>query len=395
MSEGSITLTNNSTTVSGNGTSFTSQLKPGDFIYVMVGGSPYTMIAAAVGSNTQLTLSVAYDGPTASGLAWSAVPFLMSVAITQKILNDFGAVGRAQMLQMQNWQAIYSDAASVTVTRPDRSTFTGPSWGYMANQYANKADKSALGNSASRNVGTTSGTVAAGDDSRITGALQKSGGTVTGAFRAVVASFSLAGGTGDKNDIVGVTGDGNTGSTGYVGAWQYKWYNDIWYAGITRGSGGDTRSYSIFYNGSSTGTSRLWAFNVDGSLSGAGAYINGSDERHKSEITLVENPLSAVLSWRGAKFDVKDGVRTAGLIAQDVEKWCPEAIKTYGDRTFSDGEVIKDFKYLDISGASAAYHNEAIRSLFSLVELALTDPDKALAFIDKIKADVITPESGS
>jgi len=44
------------------------------------------------------------------------------------------------------------------------------------------SDISGLGNAATRNVGTTSGTVAAGDDSRITGALQRSGGTMTGAL---------------------------------------------------------------------------------------------------------------------------------------------------------------------------------------------------------------------
>ncbi|EAS0530925.1 hypothetical protein EX405_04920 [Salmonella enterica] len=37
-----------------------------------------------------------------------------------------------------------------------------------------------LGSSATRNVGTTSGTVAAGDDARITGAVQKAGDTMTG-----------------------------------------------------------------------------------------------------------------------------------------------------------------------------------------------------------------------
>lgn len=42
--------------------------------------------------------------------------------------------------------------------------------------------KNDLGNAATRDVGTTSGTVAAGDDSRITGALQRSGGTMTGAL---------------------------------------------------------------------------------------------------------------------------------------------------------------------------------------------------------------------
>ncbi len=42
-----------------------------------------------------------------------------------------------------------------------------------------------LGNSATKNTGKTQGTVAAGDDSRITGALQKTGGDVTGALRRV------------------------------------------------------------------------------------------------------------------------------------------------------------------------------------------------------------------
>ncbi|EJO6490945.1 TPA: phage tail protein [Citrobacter freundii] len=40
-----------------------------------------------------------------------------------------------------------------------------------------------LGNSATKDTGTTAGTVAAGDDSRITGALQKTGGDVTGVLR--------------------------------------------------------------------------------------------------------------------------------------------------------------------------------------------------------------------
>lgn len=142
MSAGTIALTNGATTVTGTGTSFTTELKVGDFVYVTVGGAPYTLVVAAVTSNTQLTLAVAFDGPTTSGLAWYSVPASLQVAITQKILNDFASVARGRILDFQNWQKIYSDAQSVTVTRPDRTTFTGPSWGYMANQYASKIDKS-------------------------------------------------------------------------------------------------------------------------------------------------------------------------------------------------------------------------------------------------------------
>ncbi|WP_286876805.1 MULTISPECIES: hypothetical protein [Pantoea] len=143
MPAGTITLTNGSATVTGSGTNFTSELKAGDFIYVMVGGAPYTLVVSAIGSNTQVTLAIAYDGPTSSGLAWVAAPALMQAAITQKILNDFATVARGRILDFQNWQKIYSDAQSVTVTRPDRTTFTGPSWGYMAAQYASKANSGA------------------------------------------------------------------------------------------------------------------------------------------------------------------------------------------------------------------------------------------------------------
>lgn len=142
MPAGTIALTNKSTTVSGTGTSFTTELKAGDFVYVNVGGAPYTLVAANVTSDTQLTLAVAFDGPTATGLAWNAVPASLNMAITQKILNDFASVARGRILDFQNWQAIYSDAASVTVTRPDRTQFAGPSWGYMASQYKNKIDNS-------------------------------------------------------------------------------------------------------------------------------------------------------------------------------------------------------------------------------------------------------------
>ncbi|KMV71674.1 hypothetical protein AI28_05985 [bacteria symbiont BFo1 of Frankliniella occidentalis] len=155
MPSGTIALTNNSTTVGGTGTAFTTELKAGDFIGVTVGGAPYTMIVASIASNTQLTIAQAYNGPTASGLAWYGVPSTLKYAITQQVLNDMATNQRGMIAQLANWQKIYSDAASVTVERPDRSSFTGPSWGYMANQYTTKVDKSELGTAAFRDVQTS------------------------------------------------------------------------------------------------------------------------------------------------------------------------------------------------------------------------------------------------
>lgn len=142
MPAGTIALTNNSATVTGAGTSFTTELKVGDFIGVVVGSAPYTAMVGAIASDNSLSLTVPFNGPTSSGLAWYAVPASLKIAITQQVLNDMGTVARGMILEKANWQKIFSSDQSVTVTMPDRTTFTGPSWGYMASQYQNTLTKS-------------------------------------------------------------------------------------------------------------------------------------------------------------------------------------------------------------------------------------------------------------
>jgi len=55
MSAGTLTLTNNSAVVAGNGTSFTTELAAADFIVVTVGGIPYTLPVKTVDNATALT----------------------------------------------------------------------------------------------------------------------------------------------------------------------------------------------------------------------------------------------------------------------------------------------------------------------------------------------------
>ncbi|WP_324030078.1 hypothetical protein GC087_06835 [Pantoea sp. JZ2] len=394
MSAGTIALTNNSTTVNGTGTSFTTELKAGDYVYVIVGGAPYTMVAASIASDTQLTLAVAFDGPTTSGLAWNAVPASLQVAITQKILNDFASVARGRILDFQNWQKIYSDAQSVDVIRPDRTTFTGPSWGYMANQYKNKMDKSQNLNDLADKVaawnnlaryGSSANTAAQGNDARLNTVDGKSGGTVNGSITATGAitgpatgGLGVAAGENNRVELNNSSSGGNTGNP--VGWTVYRWYNELVQTGIRRA--GDTTIQSYFIAMSAVGS---FEFQRSGNASAPGSWVNGSDERHKTKIKTVSDPLSAVLSWRGATYDKKDGLSEVGLIAQDVEKCCAEAVTTNGDRKFMDGTVIPGFKYLNTAGAAAAYHTEAIKTIFEILYQLAESPDEALKTLEVIR----------
>jgi hypothetical protein len=53
-----------------------------------------------------------------------------------------------------------------------------------------------------------------------------------------------------------------------------------------------------------------------------------SDERLKTDITVVENALEKIKSIRGVEFTyINDGKRSAGVIAQEVEKVLPQAVR--------------------------------------------------------------------
>lgn len=138
MPAGTIALTNNSTAVTGSGTNFSSELKANDFLVAIVGGVTYTLGVQSVNSATSVTLTTAYNGPTTSGLAWTAVPNAALVGITAQVAADVARAIRGLNLDKANWQKIYSNDPSVTVTLPGMSSFTGPSWGYLAGQVNGK-----------------------------------------------------------------------------------------------------------------------------------------------------------------------------------------------------------------------------------------------------------------
>lgn len=389
MSAGTITLANGSAIVGGSGTAFATEIAAGDFIVSTVGGVPYTLPVKSVESNTQLTLVSNFTGPTQAGAAWSAVPRVALNMVTAALVAQSAEALRGLNYDKQNWQQVFSAAGNITVKLPDGTAFTGPSWNYLSTQFANKLDKS--GGTLTGQLNLNGAPISADAHSVISA----NGGLTVDLLKGVLLKGKVQQGAGKDNNIIFLSGDGSTSATGYVGAIQYNWYTDGWITGITRGSGTNTLTYSIYYNGASYGTGdKRWSFNYDGSATSQGAWVNGSDERHKSNIKPVSTPLAAVLSMRGVTYDIQDGGRGVGLIAQDVENWCPDAVKTYGDREFSDGTVIENFKFLDTSGVSAAYHTEAIKELFTLVELVLIDPEKARDVINVVKEATKPSQSG-
>ncbi|YCH28952.1 hypothetical protein M1D48_12115 [Erwinia sp. D4-22] len=128
MPAGTIKLTNNSATVTGTGTSFTTELTANDFLVVVSGGVTYTLAVSSVDSDTMLTLNTAYTGPTSAELAWRPVPNATLVGITAQVAADVAKAIRGLNADKANWQQVFSENSAITVRLPDGSAFTGPSW---------------------------------------------------------------------------------------------------------------------------------------------------------------------------------------------------------------------------------------------------------------------------
>jgi len=366
MPAGTIALTNNSTAVSGTGTSFTTELKVGDFIGVIAGGTPYTLIVAAIASNNQLTLGGAYAGPTASGLAWNAVPASLLYAVTQQIMNDMGTALRGMNSQLVNWQKIYSDASSVTVERPDRTTFTGPSWGYMATQFGNKLDKNQnLSDVANKTTawnnlavyGSVANTAAQGNDARLGTINNKSGGSVTGDVIATRPTGSYGVGPTVSSIVYPPSAQvpsvqwqffsevNATSRYGHLRLWQDASYKD-WYFDYSSGSAYAPSSWQ-----------------------------NNSDERIKDKITRIQDPLEKMKLIKGCTWVRKDdqskGIHGIGFIAQDVQAVFPEIVSHARQGSVSvDGVDIDDPLAINPGDIGAALHHEAILALMDMLDNA-------------------------
>lgn len=370
MSAGTLTLTNNTDAVTGSGTSFTTELAAGDFIVVTVGGVPYTLPVKAVNNNTSLTLVSTYTGPTQSGAAWSAVPRVALNMVTAALVAQSAEALRGLNYDKQNWQQVYSADGNITVKLPDGTTFTGPSWKYLSDNMATKSGGAVpvnqggtgsttasgartnlgLGNSATMDVGTTAGTVAAGNDARFNTIDKKTGGAVNGA----ITSYTQPSVT--------------EGSVGGLIRSLLRWANgtDAAVCALYSQMAADgSLSGNIQVADANSGT--IWSFiKSNGNAVAPGAWVPNSDVRLKERVSRIKDPLNKMKMLKGCTWTRKDtGQWGIGFIAQDVKKIFPQAVTEGGDRQLPDGTVVEGVLSPDTYGVAAALHHETILALMN------------------------------
>lgn len=376
MSAGTITLTNGSAIVGGSGTSFATELAAGDFIVSTVGGVPYTLPVKSVESNTQLTLVSNFTGTTQSGAAWSAVPRVALNMVTAALVAQSAEALRGLNYDKQNWQQVYSAAGNITVKLPDGTTFTGPSWKYLSDNMATKSGGAVpvnqggtgsttasgarknleLGNSATRDVGTVAGTVAAGDDSRLKSVDGKTGGGVIGhTYFKIIQDTLPANGC-----IVASTTQSSTGITPA----QLQMFCQI-------GSGGQRYGFLRLWQDSSY---KDWYMDYSsGNAYAPASWVNNSDRRIKDKITPIDDPLGKMKKVRGYTWVRKDdqmkGSFGIGFVAQEIQEIIPEAVCCSREGSVTvDGEEIENSLALSPGEIAAALHHEAILALMEKID---------------------------
>ncbi|WP_260471637.1 tail fiber domain-containing protein [Enterobacter hormaechei] len=371
MSAGTLTLTNNSATVTGSGTAFTTELTVGDFIVVTVGSIPYTLAIKTVNSNTSLTLVNNYTGPTQGGAAWYAVPRVAMNLVTAALVSQSAEALRGLNYDKQNWQRLFSASGNITVTLPDGSSFTGPSWQYMVNSVATKTNGAVPitqgGTGATNADGARNNIGAAGsgvnsDIKRMT-AIEAPLTTSLGAPAGGLVSQKTTNTSSSSFACKPFVARFGTGSYTLNAA----------FGGYMHSSGQATNSGALISVSDDGTFGSYWYFIQGGSViqtSNGTITPAVSDIRVKNEKKVIseEEAVSFIQDWESILYTLKwspDKVR-AGFRAQDILARNEELIER---QELNDGEggIIEDGMIVDVAEVASAYLVPVVRQLLRRV----------------------------
>lgn len=163
----------------------------------------------------------------------------------------------------------------------------------------------------------------------------------------------------------------NQSTPGYVSYFSGDWYAGSYTFGGVRGTGTDLMHAQISIN-NGQGAAADFKFMPDGTAT-AGNWVSTSDERVKTNIQRISDPLGKMRLIKGVtweRLDKSEKPNGIGFIAQDVEGVFPDAVKTlkYSNTELKDGTVVEDIKSVDTYGVAAALHHEAILALMEQID---------------------------
>lgn len=375
---GTIAINGNSAT--GTGTNWTapaSQVRAGQTIIVM--SNPVQLFQiSSVNSATSMTVTPAAS-PALSGQKYG-------ILVSDNISVDGLALAMSQLIKEYDenigaWETFATTSANQSITVTINGTaVTIPGIGKLAQKGSNGAVTVAdggtgatnaadartnlsLGNSATRDVGTETGTVAAGDDPRLNTVNGKTSGVVKGDF------FTLDNRYGHTTQLLTY----NPGTVGpHFGGMSMKRPNSQGWI-LSQYTTTDYEVQSVTIGIDAPGANVNWIFNRNGQATGT--WVNNSDSRIKKDIKPIPDPLVAMKKIRGCSWTRLDsGVTGFGFIAQEVQEVFPEAVHDFGQSmTMEDGKEVENVLSVDTSGVSAALHHEAILALMVEIEELKTE----------------------